>query len=190
MYTHDDPNAHTATRTMNTMNHKPAKAEAAGYFFTYIDKVPTGGVVEALERQTVEFMAMLGRIGEQESHRRYEPGKWSVREVMGHINDCERVFAYRALWFARGLEGPLPSMDQDVCVANSGSGGVAMSQLAAEFAAVRAATMAMVKSLPAEAWDRRGVSSENPLSVRAAVWIICGHVEHHTRILRERYGLN
>ena len=122
---------------------------------------------------------MLGRSGEQESHRRYEPGKWSVREVMGHINDCERVFAYRALWFARGLEGPLPSMDQDVCVANSGSGGVAMSQLAAEFA-----------SLPAEAWDRRGVSSESPVSVRAAVWIICGHVEHHTRILRERYGLN
>jgi hypothetical protein len=151
--------------------------------------VPGDDVVAALEAQTAEFAAMLGRVSEEASHHRYEPGKWSVREALGHINDTERVFAYRALWFARGLSGPLPSMDQDACVANAGSEGVAMAQLAAEFQAVRAATMAMVKSLPAEAWDRRGVSSDNPLSVRAALWIICGHVEHHTRLFRERYRL-
>ncbi|MEP7363102.1 MAG: DinB family protein [Acidobacteriota bacterium] len=172
------------------MNQRPAKDEAAEYFWAYIDKVPGDDIVAALKAQTAEFTALLGRVSEEASLGRYEPWKWSVREVTGHINDCERVFAYRALWFARGLEGGLPSMDQDACVAHAGSNGVTMAALAAEFQAVRAATMAMVKSLPAEAWDRRGVSSGMPLSVRGAVWIICGHVEHHTQLFRERYGLS
>jgi len=175
---------------MNTMSHKPARDEAAEYFWTYINKVEGDDIVASLSRQTEEFTALLGRISEEASHSRYEPGKWSVREAVGHINDAERVFAYRALWFARGLSGGLPSMDQDVCVANAGHDTVEMAKLATEFGAVRAATMAMVKSLPEEAWDQRGVSSGNPLSVRAALWIICGHVEHHARILRERYGLS
>lgn len=183
------------SRTMNTMSHRPANDEAAEYFWNYIDQVPGDNVVAALEAQTEAFAAMMERVSEETSHHRYEPGKWSVREALGHVNDTERVFAYRALWFARGLSGPLPSMDQDVCVAHGGSEAVPMAQLAAEFRAVRAATMAMVRTFPVEAWDRRGesgrsaTSSGSTLSVRGAIWIICGHVEHHMRLFREKYGL-
>ena len=178
------------------MSHRPANEEAAEYFWTYINKVEGDDVVAALERQAAEFAALMARVSEEASVSRYERGKWSVRESMGHVNDTERVFAYRALWFARGLPGPLPSMDQDVCVAHAASGGVEMARLVDEFRTVRASTLAMAKSFPAEAWDRRGVSGRSAtsggslLSVRAAMWIICGHVEHHTRLFRERYGLS
>jgi hypothetical protein len=185
---------------MDTMSHsagnqRPGKDETAEYFFTYIDKVPDGDIVAALEQQSGEYAALLDRVSEEASHGRYAPGKWSVREVAGHVNDMERVFAYRALWFARGQPGPLPSVDQDVTVAFANSEAVTMAQLAAEFRAVRAATLAMVKTLPVEAWDRRGESGRSAesngsaISVRAAIWIICGHVEHHTRLFREKYGL-
>ncbi len=175
---------------------RPGKDEAAEYFFTYIDTVPDGDIVATLEKQSGEYAALLDRVSEEASHGRYAPGKWSVREAAGHVNDSERVFAYRALWFARGLPGPLPSMDQDVTAAHANSEAQTMAQLAAEFRAVRAATLAMARTLPAEAWDRRGesgwsaTSSGSTLSVRAAVWIICGHVEHHTRLFREKYGLS
>jgi hypothetical protein len=185
---------------MNTMSQiagsrRPGKDETAEYFFTYIDKVPDGDIVAMLENQGVEYAALLDRVSEEASHGRYAPGKWSVRESAGHVNDMERVFAYRAFWFARGLEGPLLSVDQDVTAAHANSEAVTMAQLAAEFRAVRAATLALVKTMPAEAWDRRGesgrsaTSSGSTLSVRAALWIICGHVEHHTRLFRNQYGL-
>jgi len=165
---------------------KPLANEAAEYYWTYIDKVEGDDVVAALERQTAEFGALLGRVSEEASLHRYEPGKWSVREAVGHINDTERVFALRALWFARALGGELASMDQDICVRHAGSDDVSMAALAAEFQAIRASTLAFVNSLPADAWTRTGVASGKQVSVRALIWIICGHVEHHARILRER----
>ncbi|MCC7236562.1 MAG: DinB family protein [Bryobacterales bacterium] len=171
------------------MRRKPESNEAAGHFWTYIDKVEGGEVAPALERQTAEFAALLGRVSEEASLARYEPGKWSVRETVGHINDTERVFAHRAFWFARGLAGEQASMDQDVCAAHAGSDVNSLAALAAEFTAVRAATMSLVKMLPSEAWARWGIASGNPVTVRALVWVICGHLEHHERILRERYGL-
>lgn len=179
-----------SARYSEAMMGKPLANEAAEYYWTYIGKVEGEDVIAALERQTAEFGALLGRVSEEASRHRYEAGKWSVREAVGHINDTERVFAFRALWFARALGVELDSMDQDVCVQHAGSDGVSMAALAAEFAAVRASTLAMVKSLPEEAWLRTGVASGNQVSVRALVWIICGHVEHHARILRERYGLS
>jgi len=171
------------------MNGRPARDEAADYYWTYIDNVAGSDVLAAMERQTAAFSALLGRVSEDASLARYAPGKWSVREAVGHINDTERVFAHRAFWFARRLGAELASMDQDVCASHAGSDAVALAALAEEFLAVRAATMTLVKALPAEAWDRRGVASGNPVSVRALVWIICGHVEHHLGVLRERYGL-
>lgn len=185
-----EPGAAHVSRYSVAMLGKPLANEAAEYFWTYIGKVGGDDVVAELEKQADEFAALLRRVSEEASLYRYAEGKWSVREAVGHIIDTERVFAYRALWFARGLGGELPSMDQDVCVRNAGSDAVPMAQLAAEFVAVRAATMAMVKPLPSEAWTRTGVASGKPVSVRALVWIICGHVEHHARILRERYGLS
>ncbi len=171
------------------MRRKPEPGEASEHFAGYINQVQGPGVVEALERQTVEFTALLGRVSEEASLARYEPGKWSVRETVGHITDTERVFAHRAFWFARCLEGDQASMDQDVCAAHAGSGSISLAALAAEFAAVRASTMSLVKLLPEEAWARQGIANGNPVTVRALIWIICGHLEHHARILRERYGL-
>lgn len=160
------------------------------YYWTYINKVEGDDVLAALERQMAEFGALLGRVSEDASLARYEPGKWSVREAVGHINDTERVFAFRALWFARVLGNELPGMDQDACAQNAGSDAVSMRALAAEFQAIRASTIEFVRALPAEAWLRTGVASDNPVSVRALLFMICGHVEHHARILRERYGLS
>lgn len=112
-----------------------------------------------------------------------------MREVLGHINDTERVFAYRAFWIARGLEAPLPGFDQDVTVAAAGSDSRSWESHIEEFVAVRSATSALFRNLPEEAWSRKGVASDRVISVRAMAFVIAGHVEHHLRLLRERYSL-
>src|SRR6476646_7401926 len=109
------------------MSTAPDRAEAAAYFFTYIDKVGEGEILEILDRQLASTIAMLEGIGEERSLHRYEPGKWSIREVVGHLNDTERLFAFRALWFARALETPLPSFDQDIAMASAGSDALPLS---------------------------------------------------------------
>jgi len=169
------------------MSTAPDRTEAAAYFFTYIDKVGEGEILEILDRQLGSTIALLEGIGEERSEHRYEPGKWSIREVVGHLNDTERLFAFRALWFARALEAPLPSFDQDVAMASAGSGALPLSRHIAEFAAVRAATLSLFRNLAPDAWARRGTASGNPFSVNALAYICAGHVEHHVRILKERY---
>lgn len=168
---------------------RPARDEAPEYFFQYVDKVPAGDIRDTLEAQAATTFAYLTGIPEARTLDRYEPGKWSVREVLGHITDTERVFAYRALWFARGLEAPLPGFDQDVTVAAAASDSLSWPSLVEEFEAVRGATTALFRNLPAEAWALKGMASERVVSVRAMAFIIAGHVEHHLRLLRERYSL-
>ena len=169
------------------MSTVPDRTEAAEYYFTYIDKAGAGEIVTTLERQLGSTIALLQGISEEQSQHRYEPGKWSIREVVGHLNDTERLFAFRALWFARALEASLPSFDQDIAMASAGSGALPLSRHAEEFAAVRAGTLALFRNLPPEAWTRRGTASGNPFSVNALAYICAGHVEHHVRILKERY---
>lgn len=118
---------------------------------------------------------------------RYAPDKWSIRQVMNHVNDTERVFVFRALWFARGFDEPLPSFDQDVAVTFAGADARSWASHLEEFATVRAATMTFFRSLPEGAANRNGIASGNPFSVRALAYIIAGHVEHHLKILRKRY---
>lgn len=166
---------------------RPGRDEAAEYFFTYIDKVPDGDIVELLDKQLAETMTLLRGIGEEQSRFRYAEGKWSVRDIVGHLSDTERVFAFRALWFARGLGPTLPGFDQDVAVTASAADERSWADLVEEFGVVRAGTVLLFRSMPADAWARRGVASDNPVSVRALAFMTAGHVAHHLGILRERY---
>lgn len=165
----------------------PDRAEAAPYYFTYIDQVPDGDIIELLDAQARATTALLRKIPDEQSLHRYAPGKWSIREVVGHVNDTERLFVSRAFWFARGFDTPLPSFDQNVAVATAGAHERSWNSHIEEFAAVRAATLAFFGNLPAPAWERRGVASDNPFTVRALAYLAAGHVIHHTNILRERY---
>jgi hypothetical protein len=175
------------TTQMTSMIVTPDRTEAAEYYFTYIAKVGPGDILEILETQLPETVAFFRAVSEERSRWRYAPDKWSIRQVLSHINDAERLFAFRALWFARGLDSPLPSFDQEVAEASTRADERSWSGLIEEFGAVRAATIALFEHLPAEAWMRRGVASGNPVSVRALAYIIAGHVTHHTSTLRSRY---
>jgi hypothetical protein len=169
------------------MNAAPDRTEAAEYYFTYIDKVAGGNICDILDAQSGETLALLGGISEEQSLHRYAPDKWSIRQVVSHINDTERAFVFRALWFARGFDTPLPSFDQNVAIAGADADARLLRSHADEFRAVRAATLVLFRNLPAEAWMKRGVASGNTFTVRALAYISAGHVAHHNAILREKY---
>jgi hypothetical protein len=166
---------------------RPDRSEAAEYYLTYINQVPDGDIRQILETQEPDTIQLLRGIAEERSLHRYASGKWSIREVVSHINDTERMFAFRALWFARGFDSPLPSFDQDVAIRGAAADDRPLSSHVEEFRAVRAATLALFRDMPADAWMHRGVASGNPFTVRALAFITAGHVAHHVRLLRERY---
>ncbi len=165
----------------------PDRSEAAEYYFTYIDKVPAGDIRRLLADQAGDALTLLRGISDERSLHRYAPGKWSIREVVSHLNDAERVFSFRAFWFARGFDIPMPSYDQDAGMPFAMADERSWDSHLDEFAAIRAATVALFDSLPDAAWDRRGIASDHPVSVRALAYICAGHVAHHLGILSERY---
>ena len=169
------------------MTARPERDEAAPYYFTYIDKVPVGDIRQLIRAQAADVVDFASRISEERSRHRYAADKWSIREVLGHINDCERLFVMRAFWFARGFDTPLPSFDQNVAVATAGAHERPWQSHVDEFRAQRAATLAFFDSLPEAAWRRRGVASDNPFTVRALAYMVPGHVAHHLDIVRQRY---
>ena len=164
---------------------RPPAHSYAPFYAAYLDAVGDGDVLALLEAQPEAWRRLLR--GADGSHA-YAPGKWTVGEVVQHVVDTERVFAYRALRFARGDEAPLPGFDQDAWV--PAAPAQPLDQALDEMAAVRTATLALVRSLPDEALDRAGAASGHAMTARAAVWVIAGHTQHHGRILRERYGLD
>jgi hypothetical protein len=166
---------------------RPEPNEAASYYSTYIDRVGSDDVLDVLATQLDEAGAFLSGISEEQSLHRYAPGKWSIRELLGHINDTERVFTFRALWFARGFQDPLASYEQEIAVAAAESDEVPWASHVAEFRAIRSATLSFYRNLPSEAWLRSGIASDNPVTVRALAYIVAGHLSHHLAILRERY---
>ena len=166
---------------------RPQPNEAASYYSMYIDRVPGEDVVDVLGKQLEEALAFLSEISEEQSLHRYAPDKWSMRELLGHVNDGERVFMFRALWFARGFEDPLPSFDQEISFKAAGSDQVTWASHLDEFRAIRSATLAFLRNLPDEAWSRSGIASDSSVTVRAIAYIVAGHVSHHLAILRERY---
>lgn len=165
----------------------PDRTEAAEYYFRYIDQVPRGDIRGILTSQLAETVDVLQGIPDERSLHRYAPGKWSIREVVNHLNDCERLFVFRAFWFARGFDSPLPSFDQDVAASAAGADRWSWDSLVQEFRAVRGATLAFFETLPEDAWAKRGIASGNPFTVRALAFLAAGHVFHHVAILRERY---
>jgi hypothetical protein len=167
---------------------RPGRNEAAEYYFTYIDKVPGTDVMTVLEAQLDAVLEELGAVPQQRSLYRYAPDKWSIREVMSHINDTERVFLFRALWFARGFDTPLPSFDEKSCAVAAEADRVTLAGHLDEFRAIRLATISFFRHLPEAAWTRSGIASGNLFTVRALAFISAGHVAHHMDVVRERYG--
>ena len=166
---------------------RPEPNEYASYYEKYVSLVPDAGLVETLERQGAETLALLRGVTEERAGHRYGEGKWSVKQVVGHIVDVERIFAYRALAIARGERQPLPGMDQDEYMAGADFDSRTLADILDEFEAVRRANVLMLRGLKPEAWSRRGTASDNEVTVRALAYILAGHEAHHVRILRERY---
>lgn len=168
---------------------RPAAGEFAPYYAGYIAQSPEGDLAAHLELQMGEVRRLLGGLGEGAAEARYEPGKWSVKEVLGHLIDTERVMAYRLLRIARGDATPLPGFDQDAYVPVGGFDRRPVGDLLDEHSAVRDATIRLIRSLDDAALERRGVANDHPVTARAIVFIIAGHERHHLRVLRERYRL-
>lgn len=166
---------------------RPQPSEAASYYSRYIDLITSDDIVPVFKEQMGQTMQFLEGISEEQSLHAYAPGKWTMREVLNHVNDGERIFLGRAVWFARGFQDPLPSFDQNVAVEFAHANETSWAQLVEEFKTVRASTISFFDTLPDEAWSRTGVASDNPVSVRALAYIIAGHVAHHTNVLQEKY---
>jgi hypothetical protein len=169
------------------MRGRPERSEAGDYYFTYIDQVAGDDAQAVMAAQLAECAAISAAISEERSLYRYAPEKWSIRQVLNHVTDTERAFAFRALWFARGFDAPLPGYDQNIAAAGAEADRIVWSAHVEEFRRVREGTLSLFANLPAEAWTRRGIACENPFTVRAMAFIIAGHWAHHARILRERY---
>jgi uncharacterized damage-inducible protein DinB len=168
---------------------RPAPSEHDPYFAKYVAFVPEGDFLAVLARQGEETAALLRGLTADQAEHRYAPGKWSVKEVVAHFVDAERVFAYRALRFARGDETPLPGYDHDLWTAHADTASRTLESLIEEFITVRHATLSFARSLTVVSEQRQGPANNASVSVRALLYLIAGHELHHVAILRERYGI-
>ena len=166
---------------------RPEKSEYDAFYSTYIDKVPAGDILALLPESAQKTLDLLAEYPEDREQDRYAPGKWTIRELMGHIVDTERLFAYRAAHFARADPAALPGMDQDVWAANSNASGRALSDLCSELASVRAATISLFASFDGEISIAKGMASGCQFTVRSLAYIIAGHEIHHRKVAEERY---
>ena len=166
---------------------RPEAGEFAEYYAKYIDKVPGTDVAGILESERLQMSQLFAGRGERDGNFRYAPDKWTIKEVLGHVIDAERIFTYRALRIGRGDETPLASFEQDDYVKNGGFAARALVGLVEEFDAVRGASISLFRSFNDAAWGRRGVASQKPVTVRALGFITAGHQIHHRMILEESY---
>ena len=166
---------------------RPQKGDYAEHFEKYIALVPSGDFLEILRDQQKNLVRLLSPLTDEQGKYRYAPDKWSIKEVLGHINDAERIFAYRLLRIARGDQTPLASFEQDGYMQTGNFGARKLSDLLDEFSVIREATIVLVRSLDEAAWLRRGVSSQKEITTTALAFIIAGHVRHHRLLLEERY---
>lgn len=172
-----------------TLRARPEASEYAPFYHGYVTSVPEGDVVDLLRSGGRELLQALRSIPEERGGHRYGPEKWTIREVVGHLIDAERIFTYRALRVARGDRTPLAAFEENEYVKTAGSDARTLQDLTRELGAVREATVLLFDSLPDDAWGRSGVASGKDVSVRALAYITAGHAMHHLRILRERYGM-
>jgi uncharacterized damage-inducible protein DinB len=166
---------------------RPQSNEAAAYYSRYIDLISSDDVLAVLKSQLEDTEAFLSAISDEQSLQSYAPDKWTIREVLNHVNDAERIFLSRAFWFARGFSDALPGFDQDICVTAASANNVSWTGLKDEFTNVRKATISFFENLPADAWMRTGIASDNPFTVNSLAYIIAGHVAHHRNVIAQRY---
>jgi hypothetical protein len=167
---------------------RPGEREFAPFYAGYVSLVPEPDIIRVLEGQGADVReGMRAFIPAREAFR-YAEGKWSVREVLGHVTDAERVFGFRAFCFSRGDENPLPGFDENDYVARSGFDRCSLADLVQEFGQVREANLTVLRRLDDDAWRRTGTASGQPVSVRALAYIMAGHVRHHLRVLSTRYA--
>jgi hypothetical protein len=170
-------------------NARPRPDEYDAAFERYVSRVPETDVLRALASQPAEFAAMLAAVPVEREEYRYAPGKWTIRGVVGHVVDAERVFGYRALCVARGDKTSLPGFEENDYAANSGSDRRTLASLAAEFTSLRESHVLMLQNVDDAAWVRVGKANALPVTPRAIAYILVGHVRHHAAVLKEKYGV-
>lgn len=166
---------------------RPQPNEYAPYFSRYIDLVPEEDIVGIIDKQGRETTELLSKIGEEKSAFRYAPEKWSIKQVVGHVTDTERIFDYRLLAIARGESQSLPGFDENDYMRNSNFDDLSFADIIDGLAVTRRSTLSLLRGLSDQAWTRMGVANENKTSARAIAYMIAGHERHHLRVLRERY---
>ena len=168
---------------------RPAEGDYAPYYAGYVALVPPGDLIDLLRAQQEKFRRLPAAVGGGREAYAYAPGKWTIRQLAGHLADAERVFGHRAFCFSRGEQAPLPGFDENAYVERGGAHGRALADLADELAVLRQGNIELFGALDDGAWDNVGIANDAPVSVRALAWIVVGHAEHHLKILRERYGV-
>ncbi len=168
---------------------RPEPTDYAEFYAGYVSLVPEDEVISAIETQSSEMQKLMASIDDTRGAYRYAEGKWSVKEVFGHITDAERVFGYRALCIARGDQTSLPGFDEQEYMRHANFDDWKIGDLAELYALNRRANIVFFRNLPEEAWNRRGTANNSPVTVRALAYIIAGHERHHLKVLRERYRL-
>lgn len=166
---------------------RPEPGEYAPYYERYISLVPGNDILNTLDAQRRQTVLLLSGRSDDDGNFRYAPDKWSATQVIGHMNDTERIFAYRALRIARGDGTPTEGFEQDDYVRNGPFANRPISDVIEDYIAVRRATLSLLRYLDEAAWLRRGVANKNEISVRALAYIIAGHELHHRRVLEEKY---
>ncbi|WP_274363692.1 DinB family protein [Paenibacillus thermotolerans] len=168
---------------------RPATNEYQSYFATYVNLVPDGEIGDILAGQREEVVSLFRSIAEERGDYRYQPDKWSIKQVLGHMMDTERVMAYRLMCVARGETVSLPGFDENVYMSGAGFERRTLQSLIEEYSAVRGATLALVANVPEEGWTRLGNANNSVVSARALAYIIAGHERHHMGVLKERYSV-
>ena len=166
---------------------RPEATEYTGYSPGYVSAVTGDDIISILQQQLDGMVTLLRGLSAEQGNYRYEAGKWSIKELLGHVIDTERVFAYRALSFARNDRAALPGFDQDPWAKHANHANVAMRDLVDEFESVRRSTIHLFRNLDSEAWMRQGLANNKPATVRAQAYVIAGHTQHHLEILKSRY---
>jgi hypothetical protein len=172
---------------MKTIRPRPDEYDKA--FERYVSRVPENDILTSLERQPAELRTVLGGVGPDREIYRYAPGKWTIRDVVGHMVDAERVLGYRALAIARGERAPLPAFEEADYAAQAGYAHRPLASILDEFASLRASHVLMFRHVDDEAWARFGTANALPITPRALAYVLVGHVRHHAAVLAEKYGV-
>ncbi|MEH7179820.1 DinB family protein [Neobacillus vireti] len=169
------------------MLQRPTKNEYPVYYVPYVDLVPEADLVQLLQENLQKTITLFEGISEEVSLHRYAPGKWSIKEVLGHISDTERIMSYRLLRVGRGDQTPLAGFNESDYVQAAQTNNLPLKTILEDFKAVRNATITLIQNLPDEAWENKGNANETEITTRAIAYILAGHQMHHCKIVEDRY---